>query len=281
MILTELFNGTTLISVLLILFIGGLLYLYLSYKISQQDHKFSSMLGLVSTFADELSLLKNKVANANMSGLGGGSGNYEGIDRTHTIHLNQQSLIQVSDNEVDSDDDTNDDESGESESEASNNDDDEESDLEEHEIEDIIDISDNTFNKTITIFNLDNNTHEIDEDVKEDDEVDEDDNEDNSESLSSYDEMESIDASVQSSFTKAPSTNQIKKISLDLEHSSHDLIFDNLTVHLHEEVEVSNDVHDLKKMPIGKLRTLVVEKGHKEDISKLKKTDLLKLLNVE
>ncbi len=264
---TDLFNGSALICILLTLFIAGLLYLYLSYKIAEQDHKFSSMLGLVSTFADELNLLKNKVAilTANMNGGSSVTG-----DKKNII-LTPSSLIQVSDNEVDTDEDMDE----EIDDEEEDDEDDEENEDEEQDIEDIIDISDN---KNITIFNINGEDEILSiggiEEIKSENESDEEDFDENDQSVSSYDEIHSGEASVA---TKAPT--QVKTITLDLEESDPDHLFDNIEVHLKDHTP--KETKDIKKLPIGELRTMLTEKGYDGDVSKLKKNELLKILSNE
>ena len=53
-------------------------------------------------------------------------------------------------------------------------------------------------------------------------------------------------------------------------------MFDLKSIHLEEPVTV-----DYKKLPIGKLRSIVAEKGIADDTSRMKKPDLLKVLGIE
>ena len=48
-----------------------------------------------------------------------------------------------------------------------------------------------------------------------------------------------------------------------------------------EESGPNTELNDLRKQPISKLRSIVIEKGLSTDPSKLKKQELLKLLGIE
>ena len=273
----ELFSTSTIFSLLLILLIGGILYFYLSYKLSEQDHKLSSMLGLVSTFADELNFLKSRLASSSI-GIGG--------NNTNAKTFLQSDLIEVSDNdeesEEESDAEDSDEEDNESLSEEDNDSDDEDNKEEEEEEVNVIDISENNYNKKIIISTIKNDNDENltneHENEMESTILNEENDDHSIESISSYDEIESDQGSV---VTRAQptNTNQIKKINiLDLEQTTNNnKPFDFLkSLNLNEEPVSEQD--DLKKLPISKLRQLLSEKGYKEDTSKLKKNELVKLL---
>ena len=57
---TDFFSTSFLFSVLIIMLVGGI-FVYVNYKMSEQDHKLSSMVSLVSMLAQDLQYIKNKV----------------------------------------------------------------------------------------------------------------------------------------------------------------------------------------------------------------------------
>ena len=63
---TELFSTSFFISIAGIFLIVSLIMTYISYRMSEQDHKISSMLGLISTMAQELEFFRSKLANSNV-----------------------------------------------------------------------------------------------------------------------------------------------------------------------------------------------------------------------
>jgi len=72
---------------------------------------------------------------------------------------------------------------------------------------------------------------------------------------------------------KSVSSKDEKEQANDVEEVN---IFDLKSIHLEEPAIV-----DYKKLPVGKLRSIVAEKGIADDISRMKKPDLLKVLGVE
>ena len=70
--------------------------------------------------------------------------------------------------------------------------------------------------------------------------------------------------------------DQTMNLSVDKSETPDVKIFDLKSIHLEE-----SDVVDYKKLSVGKLKTIVAEKGLVADPAKLKKQELLKLLNAE
>lgn len=74
MALMELFTSPFLMSVMFVCVVVSLLVIYINYKMSEQDHKISSMLALISTMAQELNFFRHKMLNkTNESDAVGGS----------------------------------------------------------------------------------------------------------------------------------------------------------------------------------------------------------------
>ena len=69
--------------------------------------------------------------------------------------------------------------------------------------------------------------------------------------------------------------------SEDLEEEQNVSLFDLKSINISNLEEKEDDSIELRKQPVNKLRSIVVEKGLSADPSKLKKPELLKLLGAE
>lgn len=275
-ILTILFSHSFLFSMIVFAILIGCIFAYLRYKIIEQDHKINSMFSLVSSMVDEVSFLRNQILPDVRTRGGSISKN--------TI---KDELIVVSDEEdnEDRDDDEDDDE-----------DFDNDNDLDADSVDDSESEDDNDMvdNPKISLFNFNlGNTYSILQkeivDISEKEETESVDSEplehDIDDDLSVNDEQE--EPNVLQSFTK----KETKTVHLE------EVI--ELPVNTSDVIELSNNnensmdflksitIQDLqenvdyKKLTLQKLRSMVVEKGIVQDASKLKKTDILKMLEVE
>ena len=245
--LFEFLNPTFLLFLGISILAIALLVLYFESKFRDQNHKISSMLSLVSSLAEELNGVKMNVNILSMHG-----GNKSMSMPLQTIHLNNQpeslknDLITVSDDDSDSNDDS--EEYDELEAD--------ESDSESEDLEDtsVIEIGE-TNNVKILKLNIEND-NELDE----------------------LDDIQSVDSGM--------SVNKNQLIIEKIEDLQADELLDLKTIDIsnlekdNEDISTSDKV-DYKKLPIGKLKSIVSEKGLASDPSKLKKPDLLKLLGVE
>ena len=242
MAFNELLSSSFLFSIAIIIILIGGVFAYVSYRMSEQDHKMASMLGLISTMAQELQFFRSNLSQPELTKP---EEPEEPRDiRTHIILdpnnlvVGQPTLISVSDDEVsddevsddeETDDETNDDEV--SDEETDDEIDDEVFDLEEH--------------------NLNNNA-----------------NLNGSHNIKSIHLEELIDLNL----------DQEPEEPL-LDHSDGPLL-DLQTISISDLEEVDKKP-DYKKMSLSKLKEVIVEKGIVADASKLKKNDILKLLGVE
>jgi len=244
----SLFNSSSLLFLGVLLLCCALLFAYFESKAREQNHKISSMLSLVSSLTEEVQSIKRYVQS------GGGSHNggmVKQIYQNHEEYQNgdddveeeDQDLISVSDDDDDDvDDDLDDDDDVDDE-------DDEDQDEDEDDENQVIEIGENI--KILTLLqpielisdSEDDNTEYDADDLLDDDDL---------KSVSSKDEKEQA--------------NNVEEVKM----------FDLKSIHLEEPIVV-----DYKKLSIGKLRSLVAEKGIVEDTSRMKKPDLLKLLGVE
>jgi len=250
------FNSTSLLFLGVLVLCCALLFAYFENKAREQNHKISSMLSLVSSLTEEVQSIKRHIQ----------SGSHTGGMVKQNIYQNQDEyqqegdddvedededddLVSVSDDYGDDDDEDVDVSDDDDEDEEDEDDDDEDANEDENQV---IEIGDNV--KILTLLQPielvsdgeDDNTEYDADDLLEDDDL---------KSVSSKDENETKE--------EANEPEEVK-------------MFDLKSIHLEEPIVV-----DYKKLSIGKLRSLVAEKGIVEDTSRMKKPDLLKLLGVE
>jgi len=289
MAISDLFSSSFLFNIAIIILLIGAIFAYVSYKMSEQDHKLTSMINLVSILAQDLGFVKNKLRllgqqqdsneNNNLQYPSNMMGGSETID-----------LISVSDEEEENDDD------------------DIDEDIDEEIDEDIDE-------------DIDNEDDDVDNDIDNDDK-----DEDNF-SYNSDEDLEIKNTQEQMKLLNLTLTNEDIDNDLQIEVLKSDFQEPELlqndkikTVHLDNPVNfeetdfnVSNengiktsdddftnvlknititdlgeggeDLHtsksDYKKMSLNKLRDVVVNKGFVTDASKLKKNEILKMLGEE
>ena len=231
------------ITLLLVGFIG----MFFTQRLQEQNHKINSMVSLVGAMADEVNYLRNiyssipsQVKNINLNG--GSLNNEIGL-------TNDNSLIQVSDGEDDDDSEDNDSEDDDSESE------------DEDESSEIPELVDDTNFSNIKVINIHDNSDNFQPSIKEIEEI-QDLNEEENDNISDS-ESESSESEESLNLVEID-TNTELNISLD--NSIEKITNDDL------------NLIDYKKLSLNKLRSIVSEKGLSDDVNKLKKQDLIKLL---
>jgi len=224
---------------------------------SEQDHKISSMIGIISSMAQEQEFLRNKLFAKS-----GETGEHSPVlDTNKNINL-----IEVSDDDDEEDEDDDEDVSCGDSSSDSDSDSDNESKEEENddngsdENSQVLNI--HLGNDKITIESSDIDIEELLEDEDDDTVI-----------------------SQSSDMTKAPT---VKSIHLEQPISITENTLDNLTTQQNDNLSYLKILHfpessipeetDYKKMSVTKLRTIIIEKGILEDPSKLKKPELIKLI---
>jgi len=283
MAISELFSTSFLFSIAIIIILVGGIFAYVNYRTSEQDHKLNSMLGLVSTMAEESHFFRSKL-NALQHQLSvldqqnGGKKNDEEEE--------QEELITVSD---ENDDDMSDEES--EHTDATNSD---ETDSDETDSEDDEEYNDNTM-ETIKILNLSLTNNDIEEDnnievVSIADFNIEDINysEGNSNTKTVYLELEQ---SIESENLNEAEETEIQSSQEKTNYHQDDMSFlkslniNDLNNELVTDLGEADDDHisknDYKKLSVNKLREVAVSKGVVNDASKLKKHEILKLLGDE
>jgi hypothetical protein len=256
MAIFELFSSSFLFSIITIILLG-VFFSYVNYKIYEQDHKISSMIGLISTLAEEMREVKHIVNN-----------NEEGtsVNISDTMQFNPQflggnsNLIEVSDNEEE-DEDSDD---GEDEDEDSDDGEDEEedSDNEDSDIDDgeDIDIEDIDIDEEIKIDSGDIKVLKINMNTKSDLEEGEEEEDLKLTETFNFDNLEenkNDDISITTN-----DLNDLKQISLETYEDPFKKI-------------------DYKNLPLNRLKEIVAEKKINVDVKKLKKNEILKILGEE
>jgi hypothetical protein len=292
--LTELFTPSFLLFLGVLLLVACGLVLYFENRMREQNHKITSMLSLVSTLAEDMNGIKVATNSLfQVRSVQSGASN--------TNEFNESKLITVSDGEADGDEDEDEDEE-ESDQDEEDSDQDEDDDL--NEDEDVEDLDDDDFDDNGS--SNDNDATEMLEESNVDDIL-----EDVSVSGSnvSRDEIKVLKLSLDS--------NKDLEFDLDEEnvdnlsvHSSNsleepegpsegeaeqnqpneqneDTVFKTIKINLNEgpdglgDSENQSEILDYKKLSLNKLRNIVSVKGLSNDAFRLKKYELLKLLENE
>lgn len=259
--LFDFFSMTSIIVMVGTIFIIVSIYGFITYKMSEQDHKISSMIGIISSMAQEQEFLRNKLFAKS-----GESGEHVPVlDTKKNINL-----IEVSDDDDEEDEEDDDDDVSCGDSSSDNESDmDNESKSDREEGNDDNGSDENTQllnihlgNDKITIESSDIDIEELLDDEDDDTVI-----------------------SQSSDMTKAPT---VKSIHLEQPISITENNLDNLTLDQNDNLSYLKILHfpessipeetDYKKMPVNKLRTIIIEKGILEDPSKLKKPELIKLI---
>ena len=248
MAIMELFSTSNLFSIAIIVLVGCV-FAYFNYKLAEQNHKLNSMLGLISTVAEETQFCRSK-----LNVLHTGPLNDELVKNIDLSGGNTISLIDVSDDEgeyeedEDESEDDEDDDEDESESEGDDvDDDDDESDLEVQEANE---------NNNI---NIDLMEHEL--------------------------KLEELQESVKMIHLEEPidipgSNGAEEEINLGEINESEFL--KNVIINEAGDNDDASHKTDYRRMSLTKLRDIVISKGLVSDASKLKKQDIIKMIeNIE
>ena len=270
MAIFDLFNVSFLFSIGIIIILIGGIFTYVSYRMSEQDHKLSSMVNLVSILAEDLQHIKLLTRAENSHGLSNTlkDNNIQYASDIMVDNLNEN-VINVSDGESDDESD------GESDSEYE--DDEVEDDVVEDDvIEDDVEEIDIEAAPKINVLKL-NPVNSVNIDVDNLEELD-----NQAEELDN--QAEELDNQAEELDNQA---EELDNQAEELDNQAEDLVElpkENMSFLKNIDVIDIGEVDsksDYKKMSINKLREVVVSKGLIADASKLKKQDILKLLGDE
>lgn len=289
--LSELFTPTFLLFLGILLLVVSLAVVYFESKLRDQNHKIASMLSLVSTLAEDMNGVKMGLNQVAMYQMGGS------VTQPKTQPLensNRSMFLRENDNLIPvSDDDSDENTEGAIDDETSINDSDIDADSLSDDSDDESDDSDDESERDVKVLRLniqevsDNSVDEVDEvdeveEVEEFDELEEVDDVDDFEEVDELEEAIDEDLSVSS---KSSSIYQLdisssEQAPVEKSNSLNLSVSDLKTINISLEETVPEPV-DYKKLALPKLRTIVAEKGLAADAAKLKKGELLKLLEAE
>jgi hypothetical protein len=250
MSLSILFSSSFLFSLAAILILAGAIFAYVTMRINEQDHKLNSMLGLVSTVAAETQYFRAKIASLQNHLSADDCDTVEGII-LKTNPNDETELISVSDGEVSEDDEDSEDEDDIEEDDEEEEDSDEEGD--------------------------DNDDDEGDEDINGSPALNLSSNEF---TLENIEDLEPNSATIKTVHLDLNETltapfNLENEVSHFLENNDKDI---DVNIVLNTNTVETDDAREYKKMPLQKLKEIAVAKGLVADASKLKKHDLLKII---
>jgi hypothetical protein len=262
MVMTDIFSSSFLFSIGIIIILIGGIFAYVSYRMGEQDHKLNSMIGLISTMAEESRFFRSKIATLQQKLNSSDLPIVDKLQYSSQMMGGQEELIDVSDgNETDG----NETDSGVGETDSGSEEDDVSDDGSDDEDEDEAGQRANIKMLNLSLANDDNNNEIPDTfDIEQLPEFKED--------------IKTIHLDLEDPLTleEADITEQLDEPKI----SEEDMTFlKNVSITDLGE-ENANNV-EYKKMTINKLRELVVSKGLVSDASKLKKNDILKLLDNE
>ena len=244
----SLLNSTSLLFLGVLVLVCALLFLYFENKAKEQNHKISSMLSLVSSLTEEIHSIRRQIQNQIFIGGNVNGDNVNGSNSNNNNQYNDDDLVSVSDNDDTYDEDEDEDEDEDLDEDLDEDDeDDDDLDILEETCNNVIEIGD-----TIKVLTL---LHPIElvSDGEDDDSTELD-----------------IDDTLGSSDEEIEEAKNIDITKGDIQ------MFDLKSIHLEEPAMV-----DYKKLSIGKLKTVVTEKGLASNTSKMKKQELLKLLGID
>jgi len=251
---------------MMVLAVAGLI-VYFESKMREQNHKIASMFSIVSTLAEDMNQMKFVLTH--VTNQGGAGPILEENRGPFSMPPEQENLIEVSDDEEDEEDIDEDEEDEEDEHDEAESDSDEELDYDDESL------SDNNV-KVLKISNEDDLVNEQESLIL--DELD--DESSSSEELGEEQELVLMDEPVLEEpialVKEVEVQNEKKEPEKMVKNKTEDLKTISIDLEEHESGPV-----DYKKMPLQKLKSIVVEKGLISDASKLKKHELLKLLGIE
>jgi hypothetical protein len=256
MVFSNLFSSSFLFNIAIFILIGAIILAYVSYKLSEQDHKLNSMIGLISTMAEEVHFFRSKLNNLQKNNINDLNTTDKIIQISNSEGKND--LIDVSDND---DEEEEEDEEEDEEEEEEDEDDDEEDDDEEDDDEEDDDEEQEIDNNQLDVINLSLENENLDNDEIED------------LGLIENDDFK---------FTKTIHLDKplLEQELMNLNDKNEEFIEEDLSF-LKNISEDDDSKTDYKKMSVNKLRDIVVNKGLIHDASRLKKNEILKLLGDE
>jgi hypothetical protein len=253
MALSDILTVPFLISLGITLLLVGVVGFFFAQRLQEQNHKISSMFGLVTTMAEEMNFIRGRLQMISYQG----PMTQQSAQNFENQELAEENLIPVSDDEDDDEDLEDDDEDEDDEDE----DEDDEEDM-------VIELSHdpNGGVKVINFAELLQSTEEPEE------------NDNNSEELGDLDELDDIEDLEEENNEdeqNGSDDSELKQLNTsDLE------FIKSINISNLEESGDKNNI-DYKKMSLNKLKEIAVAKGLVTENSKATKNAILKLLGSE
>jgi hypothetical protein len=279
MALSDIFTVPFLVSLGITLLLVGLLGMFFVQRLQEQNHKMASMLGLVSTMAEELNFIRGRLQMMSYVPQNGGAPIQQPAD--------VDNLIPVSDGDEDSDsedDNDSDNEDDEDEDEDDDEDSEESSVLEfDASINNVIELTPNDNAQTVKIINFGDlvaasNPENETENLEDLDEVQD------------LDDMEDLDEESENDTENDAENNEEEDNVINLAEVQEELVekvtqenlsfIKSINISNLEEKSESGSV-DYKKMSMTKLKSIALAKGLIQENSKATKNAILKMLSSE
>lgn len=286
----DLFNPSFLMYLGILVLAVSLVVVYFESRIREQNHKMTSMLGIISVLADEtranhnsileriegsnqvlsrvpFSSYENQKVGGDLIEVSEDEDEDESSDEEESEKSGDEDLMELT--EIIDDDDEHDDEHDDEDEDDEDEDDDENEEDDEDKIEDNESSDEASIQNNVKILKLD--MQREDPVFTSDVDIDVDDLEILESELDVVDELPELTESY---------VEKVLDLKYDDIEEQKESVLKTISIDLgsHSEEQI-----DYKKLQIQKLRSIVVEKGLKnnEDVSKLKKPELLKLLGSE
>jgi hypothetical protein len=269
--LTDLFNPSFLMFLGILVLVVALLVVYFESKMREQNHKIASMLSLVSTLAEDINGIKYVLNQLSVASVNNNQNLYTADFSENVRPLEDSFYVEQNNTLINVSDDDSDDESDNDSDNVSDTDSDNVSDTD----------SDDNNNEDIKVLKL-----TINKEFDENDNLEEIEYLDDNLSISQSDSSEinnDIDTTIldyeeeKLDEEEEKPVHQEEKLDLVEENANLEPEFKKININLEETIENQ----DYKKLSLNKLRSIVTEKELSSDPSKLKKSELLKLLEVE
>lgn len=279
MALSDIFTVPFLVSLGITLLLVGLLGMFFVQRLQEQNHKMASMLGLVSTMAEELNFIRGRLQMMSYVPQTGGAP----IQQTADV----DNLIPVSDGDEDSDseDDIDEDDEDEDEDEDSE----ELSVLEfDASINNVIELTPNDNAQTVKIINFgdlvaasnpENETENLEDldEVQDLDDMEDFDEESKNESENDAENNEEEDNEEEDNVINLAEAQEELGEKVSQENLS---FIKSINISNLEENSESGSI-DYKKMSMTKLKSIALAKGLIQENSKATKNAILKMLSSE
>jgi hypothetical protein len=277
--MTDLFNPTFFMFLGILVLVVALVVVYFESKSREQNHKIASMLSLVSTLAEDMNGVKMGLHHLSVNRVGGANLPRFPQQAQPSLEESNMQLFQNNDDNLIpvSDDESMDDSIGDSDD--SDDSDDEDSDDEEEEDDDNNQTNIKILTLNMTAPSAEEDDFEDIDDLEDLGGIDEDMEHLTDTNSQSSKESQSSKKNVLEMLSMRAAENSTSIEQLDGSHiniSATDLKTININLD-----EIHADSIDYKKLPLPKLRSIVTDKGLAEDASKLKKQELLKLLEID